>query len=187
MSSADGQIDMKTNRDLYKSIEGLLKEKSGGPVPSLEDYLSNLLNLARRLADRSTLSLEEFFSFLRDAFDVVAAPAVPRAENAVPAFVKWYAQVAEQIRDLREMAQQGQLRNDLRYFGLSAPSGRRWYNFDPCTYIECGVVGSLAAGRKATTREDHTFPDRSPASGQMEISLHAIPANWSKRLWRSRA
>jgi hypothetical protein len=36
-----------------------------------------------------------------------------------------------------------QLQNELRYFGISAPSGRYWYNFDPRSYIECGAAGSL--------------------------------------------
>jgi hypothetical protein len=134
---------MKTNRDLYKSIEGLLKEKSQGPVPSLEDYLSNLLTLSHRLASRSALSLDEFFDLLQYAFDGAAISALPMPKNSAPAFEKWHAQIEEQIQDLREMAQQGQLKNEYRYFGVSAPSGRYWYNFDPCTYIECGAAGSL--------------------------------------------
>ena len=29
-----------------------------------------------------------------------------------------------------------------RYFGLNSPSGAYWYNFDPLTYLECGIRGT---------------------------------------------
>lgn len=136
---------METNRDLYKSIENLLKhKKEEEAVPSLEVYLSNLLYRASRLAHKKALRLEEFFHLLQDSFndhsDVLKDIVV---EGAVPQFHEWKAAVTDQIKDLREMAQTGQLENEYRYFGISAPSGRYWYNFDPCTYIECGVAGSF--------------------------------------------
>lgn len=139
---------MKTNRDLYKRFEGLLKEKSEEPVLSLEAYLSNLLTLSQRLANKNALSFEEFFALLRDAFDEPATPATHAPDNPVPAFRQWRAQIKGQIQDLREMAQQGQLESEYRYFGLSAPSGRYWYSFDPCAYIECGAAGSLGGWKE---------------------------------------
>lgn len=134
---------MKTNRDLYKGIEHLLKEKADVPVPSLETYLSNLLSLASRFAQKNALSLEEFFEVLRGAFEEVGTLDDTVIENTIAEFEKWKAKINEQIQDLQEMAQQGQLDDEQRYFGISAPSGRYWYNFDPCGYIECGVAGSL--------------------------------------------
>ncbi len=134
---------MKTNRDLYKAIEQLLKEKANVPVPSLEIYLSNLMNLASRFAQKEALSLEEFFAVLRDAFENAGPIDNTVNVSTIPEFEKWKARLAHQIQDLREMAQQGQLENEHRYFGISAPSGRYWYNFDSCTYIECGMAGSL--------------------------------------------
>jgi hypothetical protein len=131
---------VNTNRDLYKSIEGLLKQKQGQPVPSLEVYLSALIRRASRLAHKESMGLEEFFSLLRDAFD---GPAEALPYNSTPAFDKWKVQVEQQIEDLRQMARSGQLQDGHRYFGISAPSGRQWYNFDPCAYIECGAAGSL--------------------------------------------
>ena len=40
------------------------------------------------------------------------------------------------------MADAGTFANEYRYFGVDAPSGLRWYNFDPCTYLECAVAGT---------------------------------------------
>jgi hypothetical protein len=41
------------------------------------------------------------------------------------------------------MAEQGILNNELRYFGTDSPRGQRWYNFDPCTFLECAIAGSF--------------------------------------------
>ncbi len=131
---------MNTNRELYKSVEGLLKEKKGQSIPLLEAYLSALIRRASRFANRESVSLEEFFSLLRDAFD---GPGETMPYSASPGFQKWKLQVEQQIEDLQQMARSGQLQDERRYFGISAPSGRQWYNFDPCAYIECGAAGSL--------------------------------------------
>ena len=48
-----------------------------------------------------------------------------------------------QIVDLREMAEEGTLEDEHRYFGVDAPSGARWYNFDPLTFLECGARGAF--------------------------------------------
>jgi hypothetical protein len=65
----------------------------------------------------------------------------------LPAAVESFAKVAElldqQIEDLQTMKASGTLDDPERYFGVDAPSGRRWYNFDPLTYIECGLQGSF--------------------------------------------
>ena len=49
------------------------------------------------------------------------------------------------------MTRDGTLENELRSFGTEAKRPRRakrptsayWHNFDPLTYIECGVVGAF--------------------------------------------
>jgi hypothetical protein len=45
------------------------------------------------------------------------------------------------------MAERGLLDNEMRYFGLNAPRGSRWYNFDPCTFLECATAGSFGGWR----------------------------------------
>jgi hypothetical protein len=37
--------------------------------------------------------------------------------------------------------------HQLRYFGITAPRGTRWLNFDPCTYLECAVAGTFRGWR----------------------------------------
>jgi hypothetical protein len=81
---------------------------------------------------------------LRDSFEGVDdASKTIDAENAVPQFAEWKLEICEQIQDLREMAENNQLDGEYIYYGINAPSGNRWYNFDPCTYIECGVRGTF--------------------------------------------
>jgi hypothetical protein len=135
---------IETNGDPYKAIADLLGQKKDQSLPSLERYLLNLVRRASHMAHKESLSLEEFFLLLRDSFDGPGdAPEVATIEAAVPQFHEWKAAVAKQIQDLREMAENRQLEDPHRYFGIVAPSGERWYNFDPCAYIECGVAGTL--------------------------------------------
>ncbi len=134
---------MKTNRDLYQKIGELIQTKSGQVVPSLETYLGNLVRNAERFADREALNLKEFFSLLNDSFEGFKEPGRGQVHFVTLGFKTWKEHVEHQIADLREMARTGQLKNEQRYFGISAPSGEQWYNFDPCAYIECGMAGSL--------------------------------------------
>jgi len=134
---------VKTNRELYKNLEQLLEEKAGQPIPSLECYLLNLVQRAVPFAHRDSLKLEEFFCLLRDAFEDSQTLTGIVPSHPVAGFLKWKMQIDQQIEDLREMARSKQLEDKHRYFGISAPSGRHWFNFDACAYIECGVAGSL--------------------------------------------
>ncbi|MEO6992641.1 MAG: hypothetical protein ABI273_03330 [Lacunisphaera sp.] len=134
---------MNTNRELYKSIEQLIKKKEGEPVLSLEVYLSQVIQRAGRYAHQESMNLEDFFCLLRDAFDGDrdSGEVVPQVLTA--GFSNWKTEVERQVEDLKQMAQNGQLQGKYRYLGISAPSGEQWYNFDPCTYLECGVEGAF--------------------------------------------
>jgi hypothetical protein len=55
-------------------------------------------------------------------------------------FVRWSDQHLAQIVDLRQMAETGMLDDPQRSFGVDAPSGRLWYNFDPLTFLERGAA-----------------------------------------------
>ncbi len=134
---------MKTNRDLYIRIGKLIQAKSGQAVPALETYLTNLVRNAERFADREALNLNEFFSLLSDSFEEFKEPRRAPVYFVTLGFKTWKEHVEHQIADLRQMSGNGQLQNELRFFGISAPSGEQWYNFDPCAYIECGMAGSL--------------------------------------------
>lgn len=136
---------MKTNRELYLNIGDLVKQKrqQGVPIVQLKEYLAGMIQLARPFAHRAELSLDEFFGILETAFDGAAQLHTQPVQGDHPPFQQWVSEVTKQIEDLRAMAQSGQLNDKHRYFGIDAPSGARWYNFDPCTYIECGVSGAF--------------------------------------------
>ncbi len=133
--------NIETNRHLYQFVAELLRRHSSGSL-SLESYLTNLRRLAAAHQASAALSLAEFARLLASAFDPTAiaesSPATP-----TPGFVEWEAVLARQIKDLCEMDEVGTTRNEHRYFGVDAPSGARWYNFDPCTFLECATTGTF--------------------------------------------
>jgi hypothetical protein len=42
------------------------------------------------------------------------------------------------IHHVRERARL--LQDEFRYFGIDSPTGHRWYNFDPASYLHCGAL-----------------------------------------------
>ncbi|MBC7805826.1 MAG: hypothetical protein H7145_06720 [Akkermansiaceae bacterium] len=138
-----------TNRDLYRAIDGLRGRYEGDARP-LEQYLSALLPLARDFSHQPSLSLSEFYAIISGAFtaDPLSFDAAWRTVHNAPDtdqddFAQWEATVIRQIVDLREIDEAGILMSELRYFGIDAPRGARWYNFDSLTYLECAMAGSF--------------------------------------------
>jgi hypothetical protein len=138
---------LQTNRDLYVAIADLI-----GRHPSctriLEEYLGALWDIARVHGTRPCLSLGEFVQMLSEAFTKPAPPFDEAWRSRyetdyanLPGFEGWEARVLRQLVDLREMAQAGILDDEQRYFGINSPRGQRWYNFDPCTFLECATAG----------------------------------------------
>ena len=78
-------------------------------------------------------------------------------------FSGWQDTILWQIVDLRDMDEAGMLRHKDRYFGIDAPRGDRWYNFDPMTYLECataGACGGFRAGDESgRIKSDPNAPD----------------------------
>ncbi len=133
---------MRTNRDLYVFVIGLGPRHATAKL-SLERYLCALWSLGRARRDALGLTLDELAALLDGAF--TAAPEEP-ALDAIPAgagFAGWEHRILHQIRDLRDMAAEGQLADEQRYFGIDSPRGGRWYNFDPLGYLECATVGTF--------------------------------------------
>ncbi len=133
--------DMVTNRDLYCFIAALVKHRAECHC-TLQSYLENLRRLGHHLRARETVSPEEFAELLQAAFEPAARAAEP-GSAAADGHVAWEKRIGEQIRDLDEMRRAGTLDNEYRYFGVDAPHGGRWYNFDPCTYLECAAAGTF--------------------------------------------
>lgn len=154
------------NRELYLLVTGLQTERS------LEDYLRALWQIASRMAD-ATPSADDVAEMLRRAA-IEEPPAFdPRwlAEHTVcpepqkGSFEDWEKTILYQIVDLRRMAEVGTLEDPERYFGVVSPSGARWYNFDPVTYLECavrGTVGGYEADEVIVLIPDESGDDDSP-------------------------
>lgn len=133
--------DVATNRDLYCFVAELVKQRAECCC-TLQSYLENLRRLGHNLRAREAVSAEEFAELLRAAFD--PAPGASEAgAAATKGYLAWEKHIGEQIRDLDEMRSAGTLDNEYRYFGVDAPRGGRWYNFDPCTYLECAAAGTF--------------------------------------------
>jgi len=136
---------MKTNRDFYKALERLLIEQRDKPGVSLEEYLCSLRARAGEWRSQKELLLDTVYNLPADSFFPASEDSMAERDSRADAdgFAEWDSTLQQQIQDLRRMRENGQLKDEQRYFGISAPSGRRWYNFDPCAFLECGAAGSL--------------------------------------------
>jgi hypothetical protein len=112
---------------------------------TLETFLTALRML---VADTHTsaLPVSLFLDYLSAAAGLSAIPEVPAREPDSDGHAD-RARVVDlldrQIADLREMALNGQLEDERRYFGIDAPSGHRWFNFDVHSFFECAATGSF--------------------------------------------
>jgi hypothetical protein len=129
-----------------------------GEAPELEVYLRSLWSLADAWRARATVPLAEVAQALARA---LTEPPPPFDEgwreldlfeaDPVATFADWERILQCQVLDLRDMAADGSLANEMRYFGSSVRrTGRErtatpayWFNFDPLTYLECGVCGAF--------------------------------------------
>ena len=142
---------LRTNRDLYAFIHRLTQTVQGDAPRSLPAYLAALWQLALPLRADVNLPLATFARLLAEAFgapvpaldakQMHAARANAKADQ--PMFAAWQQAVFNQLTDLAEMAVSGALAHPHRGLGVDAPSGRRWYNFDPAAYLECGCEGTF--------------------------------------------
>jgi hypothetical protein len=137
-------MELKTNRDLYKQIATLIKREADNPV-TLEQYLCTVLVNSAKLRHQEKFSLAEFFEILEAGFSPVNNATINEEspDGVVSAYVEWQTTICRQIKDLREMGKKGLLKNDQKYFGMSAPGGGYWYNFDPSSFLECAMAGSF--------------------------------------------
>lgn len=140
---------IKTNRDLYVAIGDLIEQRKNTSL-TLEAYLSTLWSLGRASSHEPGLSVDTFFQLLSSGFDG-PAPAFDESwrsryapdHDELAGFDGWETAILRQIVDLREMDKAGTLANEMRYFGVNSPRGGYWYNFDPCSFIECAMAGSF--------------------------------------------
>ncbi len=140
---------LKTNRDLYLAIDELSRQQKNCSR-SLEVYLLAVLNRSGAFADHDPLTLAEFYELIASGFTHDAAPfneAWRSQYDELPdedsGYAGWHATVIRQIVDLREMDECGTLRDETRYYGVSAPRKSYWCNFDLLVYLECAMAGSF--------------------------------------------
>jgi hypothetical protein len=137
-----------TNRDLYVAVSAIQDRHRGG-VRTLEPYLLALRELARPFAAGPAIPFDAFVRLLDEAHTAPAPPfddawrALPDLREPREGFAEWEQFVIHQVRGLREMEEAGTMENEYRYFGVNAPRGDRWYNFDPASYLEGAVVGTF--------------------------------------------
>jgi hypothetical protein len=144
---------IKTNRDLYLALGQLIKKEKENER-SLESYLLALLNLGKNMKHRKVLTLDEFIDLLTTAFSaepLIFDEAWKKLEyqRDLEGFAAWQNTLIHQIVDLREMAEKGTLNDNMRYFGIDAPRGSRWYNFEPQGFLECAVSGSYGGWQES--------------------------------------
>jgi hypothetical protein len=137
-----------TNREFYLFVRNLKETYENAPNRSLEAYLSALWKLVT--ADPpETPTLEQFVHWLEAAFHAEAPPFDPRwldieidyGQNFIT-YDDCINLLLFQIADLHRMKEAGVFENEYRYFGVQSPTGESWYNFDPLTYLECGIRGN---------------------------------------------
>ena len=132
-----------TNRELYLFVTSF-EAKSN--IPTLENYLKSLWAIASPFSFTEPTT-KNLTNWLEIAFTFPIPIFNPDWQQTKfyfsrKGFESWENRIISQIVDLREMDESGQLKNDMRYFGIDSPRGSRWYNFDVLTYLECAVRGN---------------------------------------------
>lgn len=140
--------DQTTNRALYLAIADIQGRWKDTGRRTLESYLMALWMLARPLRDHPELSIDEFIHLLTEALTAPAPPfhqawrTLDDGSHEGTDYAGWEQLIIRQIRDLRDMEEAGTLNHPERWFGMDAPRGSRWYNYEVPDYLEGGVAGT---------------------------------------------
>jgi hypothetical protein len=142
-----------TLAQFYEGVATLAKEKEECPL-SLDEFLRALRVLISQEERIPTYTI--LLDMYRKSFDLepcdfdeswmnlTEPPKTVEGEGSDRDFV--LRTVSFLVADLRRMEKAGILSQDptILYGGVDSPSGNRWYNFDPSTFIKCGARGALA-------------------------------------------
>jgi len=148
---------LHTNRDLYLHFLHLGQEARAASW-SLSAFLRSLWKVSAPLQGQDTLEPDDvaaMFSAASTTPPVDFDPDWSARDLSLPGeepdgYGDWERVVLSQLADLEEFLNSPP--GPQARFGVDAPrppgSGRRatpprWYNFDPATYLECAVAGSL--------------------------------------------
>lgn len=171
-----GETVSLTNRDLYNRIIDL-REVLG--ERSLVEYLRALWCVSRTQKDRERLAPDEVAAMLTAAV-TLTPPAVETGrhfayERTLTGFDRWEAIILSQIADQEDFLRQPL--SEFAYFGVSAPRTSQeratdayWYNFDPATYLECGMAGSFGGWDESDPNSPRVL-----VSGPVHPSVPPLP------------
>lgn len=140
---------------------------------TLEKYLRSLWfvastsKIAEPTVDNVAVWLEQAFTIAPPDFDKRWLDLKPAQKALVENFADWENVILYQIADLRRMAASGQLQDKERYFGIDSSTGSRWYNFDPFSYLECGVRGTFEGYQADEVIVLHQPPDGESADSEV--------------------
>jgi hypothetical protein len=140
---------VSTARDFITFLRQLAP-RAGDYAGSLEEYLRAVHRVATTHQEEPPTwrllahVLADALSTAPSPFDpawleYTAPPAVvedPEAAIADP-FAALQHMLRYQIADLHRMAEIGTTNDPSRYWGIDSPTGHRWYNFDPQSFLEC--------------------------------------------------
>ena len=145
-----------TNRDLYVRVvrEG---KRMDAASRSLDAFLRAWWHVGQSLSSQARFDLDTVAAMVAAAGTVEPPPlreawrtATYHDTDEPTTFADWEAIVLSQIADLADFADHGPLS---KYAALGAAVPRAegcvratagtWYNFDPQSYLECGLAGSL--------------------------------------------
>ena len=141
--------DVASTGDFRRYVLLLADERATVTTRSLEEYLRALWSLIQQ-AQAKLVTYALLGQLLHDAFLVEpllfdemwlqyeAPPDLDEDENQ-NSFPVLQQMIGYQIADLHRMDQAGLLENEWRYYGIDSPTGHRWFNFDPSSYLQCAV------------------------------------------------
>jgi len=141
--------EIRTKRDLCKAIDDLIARHDACDR-TLESYLLAILGGLVMFSDRPSLTMTEFLGLIESGF--TGAPVAFEEQwrhqyDGLSRDDRIYAgcraEIVRQIVDLREMDESGTLQGEWREFGLDAPRGERWFNFETVGYLGCALAGTF--------------------------------------------
>jgi len=148
--SDEDQYYERAPREFRHAVYEAIDEYRDSQVIDLEQYLISIWSRCLPLAE-SNPSWRDIGTVVIEAFEVDPHSAMhslkefdtaPELRNE-SGWRDFEEAILFQISDLRRM-RGGALEDEHRYFGMQSPTGYTWYNFDPLTFIECGLAGMSA-------------------------------------------
>ncbi|GAA2402725.1 hypothetical protein GCM10010191_07840 [Actinomadura vinacea] len=148
---------VRTNRELYLHFLQLGQEARAASW-SLSAFLRALWKVSAPLSGLDRLEADDVAAMFSAASGVPPAefdPAWSTKDLSLPGdepegYADWERVILSQLADLEDFLTHPP--GPRARFGVDAPrppgtglraTPRRWYNFDPATYLECAVAGSL--------------------------------------------